>query len=150
MQRHSTDLVWRNLANVRSLYLSRSPLIPLLTASPQTSTMSRTWVSQQVCLFPLEFHSSRLPPTVWISPVNQNWLGPTTVYGDPYHGYWIQDVSQLNDRFGTAADLKALSAELHRRGMHVVYPPHTRCFSSFSIFIQVPHGRRSRKRCHVQ
>ena len=54
---------------------------------------------------------------VWISPVNQNWEGPTTPYGDAYHGYWVADISQLNSHFGTSDDLKALSAELHRRNM---------------------------------
>ena len=56
---------------------------------------------------------------VWISPVSQNYQGPRTAYGDPYHGYWIADASQLNSHFGTSDDLKALSAELHRRGMSV-------------------------------
>lgn len=60
-----------------------------------------------------------IPHKVWISPVNKNYVGPRTAYGDPYHGYWVTDVSQLNDRFGTADDLKALSAELHKRGMCV-------------------------------
>ena len=55
---------------------------------------------------------------VWISPVNQNYEGPRSAYGDPYHGYWMADISQLNSRFGTADDLKALSAELHRRNMY--------------------------------
>jgi len=57
---------------------------------------------------------------IWISPVNQNYEGPRTAYGDPYHGYWIADASQLNSRFGTSDDLKALSAELHRRGMYLM------------------------------
>ena len=56
---------------------------------------------------------------VWISPVNQNYEGPRSAYGDAYHGYWIADISQLNNRFGTSDDLKSLSAELHRRGMYV-------------------------------
>lgn len=51
--------------------------------------------------------------------MSQNYEGPRTVYGDAYHGYWIADVTKLNDRFGTADDLKALSDELHRRGMCV-------------------------------
>lgn len=55
---------------------------------------------------------------IWISPVNQNYEGPRTAYGDGYHGYWSADLTQLNDRFGTADDLKALSAELHRRNMY--------------------------------
>ncbi|KAJ7286003.1 alpha-amylase [Mycena rebaudengoi] len=57
---------------------------------------------------------------IWISPVNQNYEGPRTPYGDAYHGYWIADNSQLNARFGTADDLKALSAELHRRDMYLM------------------------------
>jgi alpha-amylase len=55
---------------------------------------------------------------VWISPVQQNWQGQRTPYGDPYHGYWIQDSTQLNEKFGTADDLKALSAEIHKRNMY--------------------------------
>ncbi|KIK63779.1 glycoside hydrolase family 13 protein [Collybiopsis luxurians FD-317 M1] len=57
---------------------------------------------------------------VWISPVQQNWLGQRTPYGDPYHGYWIQDSTQLNLKFGTADDLKALSAEIHKRNMYLM------------------------------
>ncbi|TFK42785.1 glycoside hydrolase family 13 protein [Crucibulum laeve] len=57
---------------------------------------------------------------IWISPVNQNYEGPRSAYGDPYHGYWMADVSKLNDRFGTADDLKALSAELHKRDMYLM------------------------------
>ncbi|KAG1868733.1 glycoside hydrolase family 13 protein [Suillus tomentosus] len=57
---------------------------------------------------------------VWISPVSQNYEGPATPYGDPYHGYWIADASQLNSRFGTSDDLKGLSEELHRRGMYLM------------------------------
>ncbi|KAI9446615.1 glycoside hydrolase family 13 protein [Lactarius indigo] len=57
---------------------------------------------------------------VWISPVSQNYEGPRTAYGDAYHGYWIADASQLNSHFGTSDDLKALSAELHRRGMYLM------------------------------
>ena len=52
--------------------------------------------------------------------MNKNYDGPRTAYGDAYTGYWITDVSQLNPRFGTADDLKALSAELHRRGMFLM------------------------------
>jgi alpha-amylase len=57
---------------------------------------------------------------IWISPVNQNYAGPRTAYGDSYHGYWSADLTQLNDRFGTADDLKALSAEVHRRNMYLM------------------------------
>ncbi|KAI0005872.1 glycoside hydrolase family 13 protein [Russula compacta] len=57
---------------------------------------------------------------IWISPVSQNYEGPRTAYGDAYHGYWIADASQLNSHFGTSDDLKALSAELHGRGMYLM------------------------------
>jgi len=57
---------------------------------------------------------------IWISPVSQNYQGPRTPYGDPYHGYWIADATQLNEKFGTADDLKALSDEVHRRGMYLM------------------------------
>ncbi|KIJ29885.1 glycoside hydrolase family 13 protein [Sphaerobolus stellatus SS14] len=57
---------------------------------------------------------------VWISPVNKNYDGPRTKYGDAYTGYWVTDISQLNEHFGTADDLKALSAELHKRGMYLM------------------------------
>jgi len=57
---------------------------------------------------------------IWISPVSQNYEGPRTVYGDAYHGYWIADASQMNSRFGSPDDLKALSTELHRRGMYLM------------------------------
>ncbi|KAL9121414.1 MAG: hypothetical protein Q9187_002027 [Circinaria calcarea] len=52
-------------------------------------------------------------PSVWISPVNAN-----TPKG--YHGYWTQDFYAENSKFGTAADLKALSAALHDRKMSLM------------------------------
>jgi alpha-amylase len=56
---------------------------------------------------------------IWISPVNKNIEG-ITAYGEPYHGYWVEDISKLNSHFGTAADLKTLSADLHARGMYLM------------------------------
>ncbi|EIW73436.1 hypothetical protein TREMEDRAFT_73072 [Tremella mesenterica DSM 1558] len=55
---------------------------------------------------------------VWISPTAKQ-IGPTP-YGDPYHGYWPVDWTQSNTQFGSDDDLKALSAELHRRGMYLM------------------------------
>ena len=72
--------------------------------------------------------------TVWISPVNQNYEGPRSAYGDPYHGYWMADVSKLNSRFGTADDLKALSAELHHRNMYDY------CYSAVEIEVNENAG----------
>jgi glycosidase len=43
-----------------------------------------------------------------------------TGYGMAYHGYWVQDPTRLNPRFGTSDDLKYLSAELHKRDMFLM------------------------------
>jgi alpha-amylase len=37
-----------------------------------------------------------------------------------YHGYYTTDFYQTNSRFGSAQDLKDLSAALHRRGMYLM------------------------------
>ena len=39
---------------------------------------------------------------------------------DRYHGYWVTDIFKLDDRFGTADDLKALSKALHDRKMLLI------------------------------
>ncbi|KFY10427.1 hypothetical protein V491_07652 [Pseudogymnoascus sp. VKM F-3775] len=56
---------------------------------------------------------------VWISPVVENILNKTAD-GAAYHGYWANDIYQLNANFGTVDDLKDLSAELHARGMYLM------------------------------
>ncbi|KAH8152050.1 uncharacterized protein LAJ45_04044 [Morchella importuna] len=56
---------------------------------------------------------------IWISPVVEN-IEETTAYGAAYHGYWAKDIYALNSNFGTAADLVALSAAIHARGMYLM------------------------------
>ncbi|KAH7039737.1 alpha-amylase [Microdochium trichocladiopsis] len=56
---------------------------------------------------------------VWISPIVKNIAG-NTPYGDPYHGYWAQDIWSLNSNFGSEADLQDLSKALHDRGMYLM------------------------------
>lgn len=41
--------------------------------------------------------------------------------GESYHGYWAQDIYEVNTNFGSAADLVALSDALHARGMVPYY-----------------------------
>lgn len=53
---------------------------------------------------------------IWISPITYQVQGYTP-YGDAYHGYWQQNLYEVNSEFGTAEDLKALSAALHARDM---------------------------------
>ncbi|ORY30838.1 putative alpha-amylase AmyA [Naematelia encephala] len=56
---------------------------------------------------------------IWISPAAKNIEGQT-VYGEAYHGYWTVDPTQLNQHFGSADDLKALSSACHSRGMYLM------------------------------
>ncbi|KAF7872233.1 hypothetical protein EAF04_003158 [Stromatinia cepivora] len=56
---------------------------------------------------------------IWISPIVENIVG-NTVDGSGYHGYWAQNIYKVNPNFGTPADLKALSAALHARGMYLM------------------------------
>ncbi|KAI9465024.1 glycoside hydrolase family 13 protein [Lactarius psammicola] len=56
---------------------------------------------------------------VWISPVSANLEGATS-QGEAFHGYWTRDLYSLNSHFGSADDLRALSAALHKRGMYIM------------------------------
>ncbi|KAN0071172.1 Glycoside hydrolase superfamily [Elaphomyces granulatus] len=56
---------------------------------------------------------------IQISPVVQN-IPNDTLYGDAYHGYWVQNLYALNDHFGSADDLKNLISEVHNRGMYIM------------------------------
>jgi alpha-amylase len=58
---------------------------------------------------------------IWISPVVKNIVNKTAD-GAAYHGYWADDIYQLNANFGTVDDLKDLSDELHARGMVSSFP----------------------------
>ena len=57
---------------------------------------------------------------VWISPVTQQATYQLTNDGNSYHGYWQNNLYALNTKFGTADDLKKLSAALHARGMYLM------------------------------
>ncbi|SOV03154.1 uncharacterized protein UDID_17009 [Ustilago sp. UG-2017a] len=52
---------------------------------------------------------------IWISPVVSNVDSPNA-----YHGYSAQDLYSINSKFGTTADLEALSNALHARGMYLM------------------------------
>jgi glycosidase len=60
---------------------------------------------------------------LWITPVVDNIDSFVTGAGFPdwgYHGYWADDFTKLDPRFGTEAELKTLVDEAHRRGMRVL------------------------------
>jgi alpha-amylase len=60
---------------------------------------------------------------LWITPVVRNIHGFVTGAGFPdwgYHGYWADDFTRLDPRFGSEADLKALVEACHARGIQVL------------------------------
>ncbi|GAB1213129.1 hypothetical protein ATERTT37_002278 [Aspergillus terreus] len=54
---------------------------------------------------------------VWITPIAKQ-LPQSTSEGTGYHGYWQQDIYDVDEHLGTADDVKALSKALHDRGMY--------------------------------
>jgi len=56
--------------------------------------------------------------TVWISPVVRNI--ETDADFDAYHGYWQQDLLDVNPHFGDLPALRSLTAALHARKMKIV------------------------------
>lgn len=60
---------------------------------------------------------------LWITPVVKQIPGFVTGAGFadwPYHGYWAEDFTKLDRRFGTEAELKALVDACHARGIKVL------------------------------
>jgi glycosidase len=56
--------------------------------------------------------------TLWISPVVKNVETDADV--DSYHGYWAQDLTEVNPHFGDLAELRALVAAAHTQELKVV------------------------------
>ncbi len=60
---------------------------------------------------------------LWVNPLVKNIDGFVTGAGFPdwaYHGYWADDFGRLDPRFGDEADLRALVAACHARGIRVL------------------------------
>ena len=53
--------------------------------------------------------------TLWLTPINKNQAGPYSGKYWGYHGYWIQDFDQVDPRFGTEEDLKAVCSRCGAR-----------------------------------
>lgn len=65
-----------------------------------------------------------LTQQMWISPVVVNIEGGSpdgyTPDGSAYHGYWAQDIYNINPHFGGASGLHSLAQALHSRGMYLM------------------------------
>jgi len=60
---------------------------------------------------------------IWVNPLVKNIDIPVTGAGFPdwaYHGYWADDFTRLDPRFGTEADLAAFVRACHARGIRVL------------------------------
>ncbi|WP_018690631.1 alpha-amylase family glycosyl hydrolase [Algicola sagamiensis] len=61
--------------------------------------------------------------TIWLNPLVKNIPGPVTGAGFEdyaYHGYWAEDFSKIDERFGHADELKELVDLAHRHGIKVL------------------------------
>ncbi|EAW23731.1 putative alpha-amylase [Aspergillus fischeri NRRL 181] len=56
---------------------------------------------------------------IWITPVTQQFY-ENTGDGTSYHGYWQQNIYEVNSNYGTAQDLRKLADALHARGMYLM------------------------------
>lgn len=57
--------------------------------------------------------------TIWVSPIFQTRQGDFMGHG-AFHGYWVEDISKLDLRFGDATLLSELTKQVHQRGMRLV------------------------------
>ena len=57
--------------------------------------------------------------TVWLSPVFSMRTDKFFEWG-AFHGYWVEDFTAVEPRFGDTAALRQLSDELHARGMRLL------------------------------
>lgn len=57
---------------------------------------------------------------VWITPpVRNRWWDERSQYGG-YHGYWAENLLEVDPHYGTLDDYRQLSSALHGRGMYLV------------------------------
>lgn len=60
---------------------------------------------------------------IWITPIALQVAAPTQNEGKdfyPHHGYWAEDLTKIDPRYGTEADLIALTDAAHKRDMKII------------------------------
>ena len=69
----------------------------------------------------LDYIQSLGATAIWLGPIygNKPVQGPPGNESAGYHGYWITDFTAVDPHFGTEADLQALVAAVHARGMKI-------------------------------
>ncbi|KAL2312666.1 Alpha-amylase [Schizosaccharomyces pombe] len=106
--------IWRRQC-IYQILTDRFALDDHCTTAPSTGRMylGGTW---RGIIQKLDYIQSLGCTAVWISPIVKNIEG-VTGYGEAYHGYWAEDLTQLNPHFGTKQDLTELVDQLHKRNM---------------------------------
>ncbi|KAF7367485.1 Alpha-amylase [Mycena sanguinolenta] len=83
---------------------------------------------------------------IWISPIIKQ-LPNNTYEGEPYHGYWPENLYALNSNFGTEQDLIDLITACHSRGMYLMLDIVINHFASmgetpnYEAFVPFSHER---------
>ncbi|EFX05166.1 O-glycosyl hydrolase [Grosmannia clavigera kw1407] len=89
------------------------------TAACDTSKRAYCGGSWQGIINQLDYIQGMGFTAVWITPVTGQFYESTSD-GTSYHGYWQQDIYDLNPNYGTGSDLLKLSKALHDRGMYLM------------------------------
>ena len=79
---------------------------------------------------------------IWVSPIFRNrWVqGEPGAESAAYHGYWITDFTDVDPHFGTKADLHALMAAAHARGIKVYLDIVVNHTADVAAYRECPHG----------
>jgi hypothetical protein len=91
-------------------------------ASSRTWIISKTWgllPYVYALIFSIRGVTTNIIRKIWISPVVSNLVGDSSD-GEAYHGYWAQNIYEVNNNFGSATDLLALSKALHNADMYLM------------------------------
>ena len=80
--------------------------------------------------------------SIWLTPSfkNKPVQGPSGTETAGYHGYWITDFTQIDPHLGSNADLAALIAAAHERGMKVFFDIITNHTADVITYEQKPGG----------
>ncbi|BEJ14866.1 hypothetical protein CspHIS471_0406330 [Cutaneotrichosporon sp. HIS471] len=95
---------------------ARTDPLPLECNTAEQTWCGGTWLS---IIDKLDYIQSMGFDAIWISPTTEN-IDFQTPYGFAYHGYWVNDLTKVNQRFGSEDDLHKLVDEVHKRGMYIM------------------------------
>ncbi|GMK57283.1 hypothetical protein CspeluHIS016_0401170 [Cutaneotrichosporon spelunceum] len=95
---------------------ARTQPLPLECNTQDQTWCGGTWLS---IIDKLDYIQGMGFDAIWISPTSEN-IDFGTPYGFAYHGYWVNDVRNINQRFGSEDDLHTLVDEVHKRGMYIM------------------------------